>query len=194
MKLARIGLLAPPAAGLLWTIGLAVRGPLLDPSDPDWANWAASGAFRTFTSMALNATVWLAFGAIALQHRFDSKAGRFGGAFLLAGCCVLLAPLGAIAFTWPTSDATAAYGALEHPTAVVWWSFAKLSFALGAGILGYAMLPTYRIAGAFVAFGGILWMATLNLHAAPTLGAALFTLGAAAPAWRAWKPKPVPIG
>lgn len=186
----RIGMLALPAsAWLAWAFTLQ-RGPMRLPGDAGFAAWVQADAFSAWTSAALNATVWLGFGIIALHAWSDGMPARmrfYGAATALAGTMVWLPILGVMDMGWTVAPEHA--GAMvQELTFGVWSAFAATASVVGFVLLGIGLWRTGRCwAGAILAVSAI--PAYLPFRFALEVGGGLgMAVAFTMLAWHAWRP------
>lgn len=183
-----IGLLAPPAAGLLIASATAWRSTLPAPCTPGFAAAVHSDAYSAWAGAVLNGLVWLCFGAVALHKATPSAAPRarfYGAAFLLAGAAVALPVAGVLGIAWPAAPEHAAAMA-QSGTLRLWVPFSAASFVLGGALLAWALraggAPAACWAGVAAGGVGFAFLFVPHVQLVPVLGILAFT---AATGWLA---------
>lgn len=189
----RLGILGLPLAGLALAASTWSRGAWLEPGDAGFEAWVATPAFGAWASASLNATVWLAFGLLALAAALARRAPRgplAWGTFLgVLGLMVHLVPAGMYRIVWPEGPEAAAAVA-ANGTYLVWLWFARVTAVAGGALLGWCVLRAGWPGWLGVALAvGIGLMFVRAWHWLEVAGSLVLAVACVGLAWHAWRPR-----
>jgi len=174
----RWGLWALPAAGVLYIIGVVVRGAFINPTNSNsaqfvsWASGTAIPVAYTFVSLAAVAAI---IGYVFLDRELNTSASRVGMLLAVSGAGFLLTLFGLLWFAIPATAAS--YNAGNHAAVdVIVRAFSDstpVQVLSGLNILGHI-----AFAVAVWRMGSLARVGAVAFAVAPILQALVFSYGA----------------
>ena len=182
----RLGLWALPAAGLLYTLGVALRGRFVVPKATNaaaFSSWASTARYSVSYWVVIAAAVLAIVGYVALDRRLASRLSGAASLLAVAGAGVLLALFGVLLVAFPAAanagGTTVAVKAYSRATPLE--ILASLNIA---GHLLFAVALWRRSAvvraGAVAFAAAPILQAIVSSYPVELVGQVLFLLGAAA--------------